>query len=199
MPYYSFSLGKLIEALRRLPGIGPKSAERIAFYLLKSSVEENEAIASAILEAKRNVKTCSRCFYLAETDPCPICDDPRRDRSIICVVEDSRDIIAMERTASFRGLYHVLGGALSPLDGIGPKDLHINELLRRVNQGEVREVILATNPTMSGDATATFLAQQLKPLGVRVTRIAQGLPVGSDLELADEVTLNLALQGRTEM
>ncbi len=199
MPYYASSLGKLIEALRRLPGIGPKSAERIAFYLLKSPLEESEAVASAILEAKRNVKACSRCFNLSETDPCPTCDDPRRDRSLICVVEDSRDVIAMERTAGFRGLYHVLGGALSPLDGIGPRDLRISELLVRVKEGEVREVIVATNPTMPGDATATFLAQQLKPLGIRVTRIAQGLPVGTDLELADEVTLSLALQGRTDM
>jgi recombination protein RecR len=199
MPYFSPSLTKLIEALRKLPGIGPKSAERIAFYLLKSSPQDSEALVSAIMEAKWNVKACSICFFLADSDPCPICQDQNRDQETLCVVEDSRDVIAMERTGAYKGLYHVLGGALSPLDGVGPQDLHIVELLERVRPGKIKEVILATNPTMTGDATAAYLAQQLKALGVKVTRIAYGLPMGTDLELADEVTLHLALQGRREM
>ncbi|MCR4432516.1 MAG: recombination mediator RecR [Coprothermobacterota bacterium] len=199
MPYSSPSLTKLIEALRKLPGIGPKSAERIAFYILKSPPQESEALVSAIMEARWNVKACSICFFLADTDPCPICQDKARDQETICVVEDSRDVIAMERAGAYKGLYHVLGGALSPLDGIGPGDLRISELFERVRQGKIKEVILATNPTMTGDITAAHLAQQLKVMGVKVTRIAHGLPVGTELELADEVTLNLALQGRREM
>jgi recombination protein RecR len=199
MPYSSPSLAKLIEALRKLPGIGPKSAERIAFYILKSSPQESEALVSAIMEARWNIKACSICFFLSDSDPCPICQDKSRDQETICVVEDSRDVIAMERTGTYKGLYHVLGGALSPLDGIGPGDLRIGELIERVRQREIKEVILATNPTTAGDATALYIAQHLKTLGVKVTRIAHGLPMGTEIELADEVTLNLALQGRREM
>jgi len=199
MPYYSETLNKLIEALRKLPGIGPKSAERLAFHILKASPQEAEDLASAILEARQSIKPCSICFFLSDTDPCFICTDEKREKDIICVVEDSRDIIAMERAGIFRGLYHVLGGALSPLDGIGPQDLHIAELLERIKKGIVKEVIIATNPTISGDTTSTYLAMQIKPLGVKVTRIAHGLPVGTYLELADEVTLSLALQGRREI
>lgn len=199
MPYSSPSLTKLIEALRKLPGIGPKSAERIAFYLLKSPPQESEALVSAIMEARWNIKACSICFFLSDSDPCPICQDKSRDQELICVVEDSRDVIAMERTSAYKGLYHVLGGALSPLDGIGPGDLRISELIERVRQGNIKEVILATNPTTTGDTTAWHIAQLLKPMGIKVTRIAQGLPMGTEIELADEITLNLALRGRREM
>jgi recombination protein RecR len=199
VPILAPSFGKLVEALRRLPGIGPKSAERIAFHLLKRSQEEVADLAQAILEAKRNVKPCSRCFFLADSDPCPICANPRRDQSQICVVEDSRDVLAMERSGGFRGLYHVLGGAISPLDGVGPGDLHIAPLLARLGKETIAEVIVATNPTMTGDTTAIFLAKLVKERGVRITRIAHGLPVGTDLELADELTLSLAMQGRREL
>lgn len=199
MPVFTPSLSKLIESLRHLPGIGPKSAERIAFFLLKGNPTEAEALATAILEARMNVKACSRCFYLSDTDPCPLCRDSRRDPSLLCVVEDSRDVIAMERSGSFRGFYHVLDGSLSPIQNINEENLHVEELIGRVKEGQIQEVIVATNPTMNGDITCTLIAKRLKPLGIKVTRIAHGLPVGSDLELADEVTLGLALQGRREV
>jgi recombination protein RecR len=196
---YAPPLARLIEELSKLPTIGPKTAQRLAFHMLAMSPADAEALAAAILEAKSRIRNCSVCGNITESDPCGICTHPQRDRSVICVVEDARDIAAMERTREFRGLYHVLQGAISPLDGIGPDDLRIAELLQRVAAGEVREVIVATNPRVEGEATALYLSQVLRPLGVRVTRIAHGLPVGGDLEYADEVTLARALEGRRDL
>ncbi len=189
----------LIDALRRLPGIGQKSAQRLAFHLLKAPPEEGRALAEAVLAAKEKVSICETCFNVAEGAECNYCRDPRRDPSLICVVEEPGDIVAVERTHEFRGRYHVLGGHISPIDGIGPGDLRTRELVQRMAGAEVKEVILATNPTVEGEATAIYLANLIKPLGVRVTRIASGLPVGGDLEYADEVTLGRALEGRREL
>jgi len=189
----------LIDALRRLPGIGYKSAQRLAFHLLKAPAEEAHGLADAIIAAKQKVAICKTCFNVAEGDQCNFCRDPKRDATLICVVEEPGDIIAVERTQEFRGLYHVLGGHISPMDGIGPDDLRIRELLQRVGTGEVKEVILCTNPTVEGEATAIYLAGLIRPLDVRVTRIASGLPVGGDLEYADEVTLGRALEGRRDI
>jgi len=197
--YLPRPVARLVEELVRLPGIGPKSASRLAYYLLRAPEEEARALAEAILEMKQRIRLCSRCFNITEADPCPICADEGRDRSRICVVEQPLDVVALERTGHYRGLYHVLHGALSPVEGIGPEDLRIRELLIRVRLQPVEEVILATNPNLEGDATAMYLAQQLIPLGVRVTRLAHGLPMGGDLEYADEVTLSRALEGRREM
>ena len=196
---YAPPLARLIEELSKLPTVGPKTAQRLAFHLLSMSPQDAEALATAILDAKSKIRHCSICANITEADPCAICTNPRRDRSVICVVEDPRDVAAMERIREFTGLYHVLQGAISPLDGVGPDDLRIAELLHRVAGGEVREVIVATNPRVEGEATALYLSKVLKPLGVRVTRIAHGLPVGGDLEYADEVTLARALEGRREM
>lgn len=196
---YAPPLARLIEELSKLPTIGPKTAQRLAFHMLAMSPADAEALAAAILEAKSRIRNCSVCGNITESDPCGICTHPQRDQSVICVVEDARDIAAMERTREFRGLYHVLQGAISPLDGIGPDDLRIAELLQRVAAGEVREVIVATNPRVEGEATALYLSKVLRPLGVRVTRIAHGLPVGGDLEYADEVTLARALEGRRDL
>ena len=189
----------LIDALRRLPGIGYKSAQRLAFHLLKAPAEEAHGLADAIISAKQKVAICKTCFNVAEGDQCNFCRDPKRDATLICVVEEPGDIIAVERTQEFRGLYHVLGGHISPMDGIGPDDLRIRELLQRVGTGEVKEVIICTNPTVEGEATAIYLAGLIRPLDVRVTRIASGLPVGGDLEYADEVTLGRALEGRRDI
>lgn len=191
----------LIDELARLPGIGPKSAQRVAFHLLKSSDEEAQRLATAIIEAKANVRMCDQCFNVADQETCEYCRDPRRDRTMICVVQEPPDIVAVERTREYRGLYHVLHGAISPIEGIGPDDLRIAELLERVrasagNGEAVREVIVATNPNTEGAATAMYLARLLEPLGLAVTRLASGLPVGGDLEYADEVTLARALEGR---
>jgi recombination protein RecR len=188
----------LIDELGRLPGIGPKSAQRIAFYLLKVAPEDANRLARAITEAKSRVTWCRRCFNLAEGELCNFCRDDRRDPSLLCVVQEPPDIVAVERTHEFHGRYHVLQGAISPIEGIGPEQLRIKELLRRLGEEGVREVILATNPNIEGETTAMYLANVLKPLGVRVTRIASGLPVGGDLEYADEVTLGRALEGRRE-
>jgi recombination protein RecR len=198
---FSFAppLVRLIEELSKLPTVGPKTAQRLAFYMLSMPAEDAEALASAILEAKRRIRSCSVCANITETDPCELCTDAKRDQSVICVVENPRDVAAMERTREFRGLYHVLQGAISPLDGIGPDDLRIAELLRRLAGGTVLELIVATNPRVEGEATALYLAKVIKPLGVKVTRIAHGLPVGGDLEYADEVTLARALEGRREL
>jgi recombination protein RecR len=196
---YAPPLARLIEELSKLPTIGPKTAQRLAFHMLAMSSVDAEALAAAILEAKSRIRNCSVCGNITESDPCGICTNPQRDRSVICVVEDARDIAAMERTREFGGLYHVLQGAISPLDGIGPDDLRIAELLQRVAAGEMREVIVATNPRVEGEATALYLSKVLRPLGVRVTRIAHGLPVGGDLEYADEVTLARALEGRRDL
>jgi recombination protein RecR len=193
------ALGRLIEALQRLPGIGPKTAQRLAFHLLKQPAATVRDLAEALLDVKTRVVHCGRCFNITDADPCRICADPARDAGLLCVVEEPNDLVAMERTGEYRGRYHVLLGALSPLDGIGPDDLKVRELLARVEADPVREVILATNPNVEGDATALYLAKLLRPLGLSVTRIARGLPVGGDLEYADEVTLSRALEGRREM
>jgi recombination protein RecR len=189
----------LVDELGRLPGIGPKSAQRIAFYLLKAAPEDARRLARAIVEAKERVSWCRRCFNFAEGDLCVYCRDDRRDATLLCVVEEPRDIVAVERTQEYRGRYHVLLGAISPIEGIGPDQLKVKELLARVGDEGVQEVILATNPNIEGEATAMYLARLLKPLGLRVTRIASGLPVGGDLEYADEVTLGRALEGRREV
>jgi len=189
----------LVDELGRLPGVGPKSAQRIAFYLLKAAPEDARRLARAIVEAKERVSWCRRCFNFAEGELCVYCRDDRRDPTLLCVVEEPRDIVAVERTQEYRGRYHVLLGAISPIEGIGPDQLKVKELLARVGDEGVQEVILATNPNIEGEATAMYLARLLKPLGLRVTRIASGLPVGGDLEYADEVTLGRALEGRREV
>jgi recombination protein RecR len=194
----------LIDELSKLPGIGPKSAQRVAFYLLKQTPADARRLADSIVEMKEKVRLCRRCFNLADQELCEFCRDPRRDEHVICVVQDPPDIVAIERTREYRGLYHVLHGAISPIDGVGPDNLRIAELLERLNslengEGAVREVIVATNPNTEGSATAMYLARLLAPLGVEVTRLASGLPVGGDLEYADEVTLGRALEGRRTM
>jgi recombination protein RecR len=189
----------LVEELGRLPGVGPKSAQRIAFHLLRLPAEDANRLARAIVEAKEKVSWCRRCFNVAEGERCRFCKDEARDATLVCVVEDARDIVAVERTREFRGLYHVLGGAISPIEGIGPEQLRVRELLGRVGEEGVVEVIMATNPNIEGEATAMYLAKLLQPLGIRVTRIASGLPVGGDLEYADEITLGRALEGRREI
>ena len=186
----------LIDELGRLPGIGPKSAQRIAFHLLKVPADDVARLAHAISDAKARVRFCERCFNVAEDVLCPICSDDARDSSIVCVVEESRDIVAVERTGEFRGRYHVLLGAMSPLEGIGPEQLKIRELVARIEPEGIEEIILCTNPNTEGEVTAMYLARLLKPIGLRVTRIASGLPVGGDLEYADELTLGRALEGR---
>jgi recombination protein RecR len=196
---YEGPVQDLIDELGRLPGVGPKSAQRIAFHLLKVEPADAERLARAIHEVKAKVHFCKVCFNVAEGELCRICRDARRDPTLVCVVEEPRDLVAVERTQEFKGRYHVLGGAISPIEGIGPDDLRIRELLRRLESEGVREVILATNPNIEGEATAMYLARLLSPLGVRVTRIASGLPVGGDLEYADEITLGRAFAGRREM
>jgi recombination protein RecR len=186
----------LIDELGRLPGVGPKGAQRIAFYLLQAEPADVRRLAEVLLEVKERVRFCTTCFNVSEADQCRICRDPRRDPSVICVVEEYKDVVAIERTKEFRGRYHVLGGAISPIDGIGPDQLHIRELLTRLADGTVTEVILATDPNLEGEATATYLTRMLKPLELRITRLASGLPVGGDLEYADEVTLGRAFAGR---
>ena len=189
----------LIDELSRLPGIGPKSAQRLAFYMVKAPPEDAKRLAEAILAAKERVRFCRECFSVSEGDLCRICRDPGRDSTVICVVEESKDQAAIEKAGVIKGRYHVLGGAISPLEGIGPDDLRVQELLDRVDRDHVQEVILATNPNLEGNATAMYVAALLKPIGVKVTRLASGLPVGGDLEYADEVTLGQALEGRREM
>ena len=193
---YTQPVQALIDELGRLPGIGPKSAQRIAFHLLKVAPEDANRLAHAIREAKEKVRFCERCFNVADAALCPICADDRRDPTVVCVVEESRDIVSIERTGEFRGRYHVLLGAMSPLEGIGPEQLKIRELLNRITPEGIEEVIVCTNPNTEGEVTAMYLARMLKPLGLKVTRIASGLPVGGDLEYADELTLGRALEGR---
>ena len=193
---YEGAIQDLIDALGRLPGIGPKSAQRIAFHILQSESETAAALVDAIRTVKERVKFCSECGNVAEESLCRICRDPRREINLICVVEESKDVIAIERTREFRGRYHVLGGAISPIDGIGPDQLRIRELMLRLAQSEVVEIILATDPNLEGEATAAYLARLIKPLGIKVSRLASGLPVGGDLEYADEVTLGRAFEGR---
>jgi recombination protein RecR len=199
MALYAPPVARLLEELERLPGIGPKSAQRLAFYLLRADAEYAGRLAEAILELKRSVRFCSRCFNFSEGDLCEICGDTQRDAAMVCVVEEPRDVVAVERTGEFRGLYHVIQGVLSPIDGIGPDELKIRELVERVGIDDVQEVIVATNPNVEGETTALYISRLLKPAGVRVTRIASGLPVGGDLEYADEVTLGRALEARREM
>ena len=193
---YEGAVQDLIDELGRLPGIGPKSAQRIAFHLLATEGVDVERLAATLLRVKNEVKFCTICGNVAEADVCRICNDARRDLTVICVVEEPKDVVAIERTREFRGRYHVLGGAISPIDGIGPDDLRIRELLARLRDGEVTELILATDPNLEGEATATYLARLLMPMGLNVTRLASGLPVGGDLEYADEVTLGRAFSGR---
>ena len=196
---YEGAIQDLIDALGRLPGIGPKSAQRIAFHILQSDADVASALVDAIRIVKERVKFCVTCGNVSEEDECRICRDPRRDGTQICVVEESKDVIAIERTREFRGKYHVLGGAISPIDGIGPEQLRIRELMVRLADSTVTEVIIATDPNLEGEATATYLARALKPLGLRISRLASGLPVGGDLEYADEVTLGRAFEGRRSL
>ena len=199
MSYYSPSIEKLIEAFEKLPSIGNKTAARLAFHMLDASEEETNEFIGAIVNAKKNLKYCSQCYNIADTDPCPICSNPNRDHSLICVVEDVRDVVAMERTHEFKGVYHVLHGSISPMNGLGPDDIKIKELLARLMEGQVKEIILATNPRVEGEATAMYISKLVKPLGIKATRIAHGIPVGGDLEYTDEVTLSKALEGRREL
>jgi len=199
MAYFPDPVARLIEALQRLPGVGPKTAQRLTFFLLKRPADEVNELSTALTELKTRIIHCTRCWNVTEGDPCRICRDAARDARSLCVVEEPNDLLALERTGEFKGRYHVLLGALSPLDGIGPEDIKVRELLARLEADPVDEVILATNPSVEGEATAIYLAKLLRPLGVRITRIARGLPVGGDLEYADEVTLSKALEGRKEM
>ena len=199
MSYYSPSIEKLIESFERLPSIGHKTAVRLAFHMLDLSEDETTEFVNSIINAKKNLKYCSKCYNISDTDPCPICSSPKRDNSVICVVEDVRDVMAMERTHEFKGVYHVLHGTISPMNGIGPEDIKIKELLNRIANNDIKEIIIATNPRVEGEATAIYLSKIIKPLGIKVTRIAHGIPVGGDLEYTDEVTLSKALEGRREL
>ena len=199
MAYYSPSIEKLIESFEKLPSIGNKTAARLAFYIVNASKEETDEFIKSIQDARNNLKYCSQCFNISDQDPCQICSDKTRDKSVLCVVEDVKDVVAMEKTHEFRGLYHVLHGSISPMNGVGPDDIKIKELLTRLSSGEIKEVILATNPRVEGEATAMYISKLIKPLGIKATRIAHGIPVGGDLEYTDEVTLTRALEGRVEL
>ena len=192
-------IARLIEEFNKLPGIGPKSAQRLTYYILRASTEEAEALADAIRTIKEKVFLCSTCYNITDSDPCAICQDQDRERSVICIVEEPIDIIPLERTKKYRGLYHVLHGVISPADGVGPEELKTKELLSRLNGGSIAEIILATNPNVEGEATAMYLQRLIAPLGTRVTRLARGLPYGGDLEYADDVTIARALEGRQDM
>ena len=196
---YPKSIASLIEQFQKFPSVGPKSAQRMAFFLLRMSKSDVENFAKTVIEAKENTKTCEICFNLSSSSPCEICSSTSRDKSTICVVEDVRDVIAMERTHEYKGVYHVLHGTISPMNGIGPNDIKIKELLTRLLPGEVNEVILATNPRVEGEATSMYISKLIKPLGIKVTRIARGIPIGGDLEYTDEVTLTQALENRNEI
>ncbi|HEX7737893.1 MAG TPA: recombination mediator RecR [Ktedonobacteraceae bacterium] len=189
----------LIEELSKLPGVGVKTAQRLTFFLLRSPADQARRLSEAIIRVKESIIYCSRCFNITENDPCLICSNPNRDQEVICVVEEPLDVLALEKTGAYKGLYHVLHGALSPVEGIGPKDLRIEELLKRLQSGNVREVILATNPNFEGEYTANYLQKELKPFAVKITGLARGLPIGGDLEYADEGTLSRALEGRREL
>lgn len=199
MSYYSPSIEKLIESFEKLPSIGNKTAVRLAFYILNAPKEETDEFIKSIQDAKANLKFCSKCYNISDTDPCEVCSDPKRDQTKICVVEDVKDVVAIEKIHEYKGLYHVLHGTISPMDGIGPDDIKIKELLSRLMDGTVKEVILATNPKVEGEATAMYIAKLVKPMGIKVTRLAHGIPVGGDLEYTDEFTLGKALEGRTEL
>lgn len=193
------SFARLVAELAKLPGIGQKTATRLAFFILRQPLIEAEALAGAIRELKAKVRFCSNCFHITESDPCLLCADPGRDDRLLCIVEEPQDLVAIERSRSFRGRYHVLHGALSPLDGIGPEELRISELVSRLESGQVQEVVVATNFSVEGEATALYLARLIRPLGIRVTRLAHGIPMGSDLEYVDEATVNRAVAGRREI
>jgi len=197
--YYPTALEKLVDQFARLPGIGQKSAQRLAFYILSRPKEEAEEFADALIAAKSTITYCPRCQNLTDGGTCSYCSDERRDRSVVCVVAEPRDVVALEKTREFKGLYHVLHGCISPMNHVGPDDVRIRELLQRVAEGEIQEIIMATNPDTEGDATAMYISRLLKPFGVRITRLAYGIPVGSQLEFADGVTLSRALEGRREM
>ena len=199
MKYYAKPLARLINELSRLPGIGGKTAQRLAFHILSMDEKEARARADSIIEAKQNMEYCSVCGNLTDTDPCAICSDPSRDRSVICVVETPKDVVAMEKIKEYNGLYHVLHGAISPMEGVGPEDINLKQLILRLQKEDVRELILATNPNIEGEATAMYIARLIKPSGIRVSRIAHGIPVGGDLEYADEITLLKAMEGRREL
>lgn len=196
---YPAPITRLLEELERLPGVGPKSAQRIAYWLLTVEVTDADRLAAAITDVKRAIHFCPRCFNFAEGELCEVCSDPERDTAVICVVEEPRDLAAVERTHEYRGVYHVLHGAISPIDGIGPEQLRVHELIERLGDESIAEIVIATNPNVEGETTALYLARLIKPLGIRVTRIASGLPVGGELEFADEVTLGRALEARREM
>lgn len=196
---YPIPITRLLEELERLPGIGPKSAQRIAYWMLAVESADAQRLADAIVEVKRSIHFCPRCYNFAEGDLCEICRDPERDGTMVCVVEEPRDLAAIERTGEFHGVYHVLHGAISPIDGIGPEQLKVRELIERLGSEDITEVVVATNPNVEGETTALYLSRLIKPLGIRVTRIASGLPVGGDLEFADEVTLGRALEARRDM
>ena len=196
---YEGIVQELIDELGKLPGIGPKSAQRIAFHIVQSERVDVNRLVDVLKIVKEKVRFCAKCFNVAEEEECKICRDPRRDNSTICVVEESKDVVAIERTREFRGKYHVLGGAISPIDGIGPEQLRIRELLTRLSDSNITEVIIATDPNLEGEATATYLARTIKPLGIKISRLASGLPVGGDLEYADEVTLGRAFEGRRSL
>ena len=199
MAYYSPTIERLIENFEKLPSIGHKTATRLAFHMLNLKEEDTNEFINSIIEAKKNLKYCSKCFNITDTDPCPICSSPKRDQSTICVVEDVKDVVAMEKTHEFKGVYHVLHGSISPMNGIGPEDIKIKELLERLKDVDVKEIIIATNPRVEGEATAIYLSKLIKPIGIKVTRIAHGIPVGGDLEYTHEVTLSKALEGRREI
>ena len=199
MSYFSPSIEKLIESFEKLPSIGNKTAIRLAFYMLNASKEETDNFIKSIQDAKNNLKMCSKCYNISDTDPCNICSDAKRDTTKICVVEDVKDVVAIEKIHEYNGLYHVLHGSISPMDGIGPDDIKIKELLSRLMDGTVKEVILATNPKVEGEATAMYISKLIKPMGIKATRLAHGIPVGGDLEYTDEFTLGKAFEGRTEL
>lgn len=199
MAYYSPSIEKLVESFEKLPSIGHKTAQRLAFHILDLSEEEVKEFVDSITNAKKNIKYCSKCYNISDSETCSICSNPKRDESVICVVEDVRDVVAMERTHEFNGVYHVLHGSISPMSGVGPDDIKIKELLARLMDGSVKEIILATNPRVEGEATSMYISKLVKPLGVKATRIARGIPIGGDLEYTDEVTLTKALEGRSEI
>lgn len=199
MQVYTGPITRLIEEFSKLPGVGRKTAQRLAFHVINMNTNDVEALSKAIIEAKRDIKYCSVCCNIADTNPCSMCSNKNRDDSVICVVEDPRDVAAMERTREFKGKYHVLNGVISPMDGIGPDMIKVKELIQRLGTQDVTEIIMATNPTIEGEATAMYIARLIKPMGIKVTRIAHGLPVGGDLEYADEVTISKALEGRREI
>ena len=199
MSYYSPSIEKLIESFEKLPSIGHKTAVRLAFHVLEQTNEQTQEFIDSIVHAKQSLKYCTQCYNISDTDPCPICANTKRDSTRICVVEDVRDIIAMEKTHEYKGKYHVLHGAISPMNGVGPDDIKIKELLARLHAEKIEEIILATNPRVEGEATAMYISKLVKPLGIKVTRIAHGIPVGGDLEYADEITLIKAMEGRVEL